>query len=1159
MIQKQFYSILCALVGLLSISAVTQATPQIRVPWQCSFEETEDLSDWILNQGTSAAQDQWVIGDATRSDGKRSLYISTNGGQMAIAGGNQNTVMAYRKIHFPEHASGIKQYDISFDWKALGNGVLYVYFGYYSRLITGTNNILQYANANSSISLDKGALGNAQYVYTTNYARRQTMQNEQRWRNVSIDAGPNTTYTIGLSAKNAKSDYALVFVWVNKNTNSEEVDMGACIDNIQIASAKYEKPKDLQAIMQCEDSSFIVRWTGNVNDYSVEYRRNNQSSWRRYTWQDKAPSFQFKIPSLKEGVYDFRVRGWAKDPATGVVDTTAYTVLNGRTLLCLENHCINYVDFERANCTYGLYRNGIDPYTYKGYIDYGPDEVSSYHTVHTDIEEYDIRTNNKLKTVPDNEYASVRLGTWLSPSSNKMTVGDSVSVNIGGYSITYDLTVDTATQALLLLKYAMVMEQAHEGNDRAYFRLEILDEDGVVLDSDCGSKEFYCPADSAAAIAAGWTVYSSKQFPFKNKEMGLNGNNIYWKDWTTMGINLLSQSGVKHGDHLKVRIIARGCTVGGHYCYGYFTLNCASATIETDQCSGNPKVTAEAPLGFTYMWFKEKNRDLFERGVGTDADGEKVVVSREADLNVVAGDTNIYVCRMADLIEPSCYFELKTRLSPRSPMPMFRHTPVVVNCQNVVQFKDSARVMDYGADGRVQITAEPCEFSDFTIRSLVSGKQYTNSNQMFTFVAEPTGDTLLVTQTSYMEDATCVKTKDTTIVIPDITSRDSIITDTVCRNIGYTFYGEHLVQTGIYTHTMKNRFGCDSLEILNLTVNPVGNAVVIDTISSVQLPYVLQGMYKGTHVTYDRGRVEEYATTQNYTVKFSNTYDCDSTVNLQLTVIPQLSASAFLVESEQNTPYYCANGGSMSIAYLIQYGDFDSLRISFDNMGHQQNLRDTIIYHNPYAALTTRQEELVFPYSDAIVPNRYPVKAEFFQHPVCGNIVENLLLDVRYSSSILQQMWSDAIFIRNAEHNGGYTFSEYQWYEEGKPIPGANKPYLYQPLNTNYEYCVLLTRVSDNVKQFTCTIMPEEWTEVDDVSVNVNDIPTLLHIGQEVIINTSTEAVVSIYTPTGLLCSSAMSQQGVASIVVPDIVGCYILHIQYDNASALSKTIMVIP
>ncbi len=1146
--KKRLYRICGVLNALLCVPFVLCAAPQITIPWQCSFEETEDVSDWVLNPSTSAANDQWVIGTATRSDAQRSLYISSDNGEHTMVGNGANIVMAYRKIHFPEHTAGNKEYDISFDWKAVGNGVLYVFFDYYSTLITGRNNIIQYASAKASTGIPKALLNNAQYVYSVSSSRRQQMSDEQKWKNVSIDCGAGTSYSVRLTAKAAKQDFAIVFVWVKQSVGADYDGslMGACIDNIQIASATYTKPMDLSAVVQCEDSAFLLSWTCNVNDYSVEYRRSTQSSWRRFTHQGVPPAFQFRIPRLSEGTYDFRVRGWKGS------DTTAYTVLNNKSLLCMANRCINYVDLDNAECTYGQYRSStIDPYQYKGRIDDGADEITSFHTVCTDVNEYDIRTNSKLKVVPDNEYASVRLGTWLCPSSNKFVVDDSVSVNIGGYSVTYDMIVDTATQALLLLKYAIVMEQAHDGPERAFFRLEVLDENDVVLDADCGAKEFYCPADSAEAVESGWNIYNSKSFPSKSKDLGLNGNNIYWKDWTAMGINLVQQ-GVQQGDHIKVRITARGCTVGGHYCYGYFTLNCASATIETNQCSGNPKITAEAPDGFSYTWFAEKDRALYEQGIGLDANGERVIKSLDADLSVMAGDTNVYVCRLADLLEPSCYFELKTKLSPRTPYPMFQSRHIASNCHNYVHIMDSARVADYGADGNLTITSEACEFSDFSVRSLVTGNRYSNSNQSFDYEANQTGDTLEITQTSYIADGSCSKTIVDTISVPSIVSPDSLVYVTSCRNVGYDFYDDHLIESGVYRHEMSNRYGCDSVEILSLTINPVSSSSLFDTISSLQLPYVLSGQYKGTAMKYQRGREDSYATTQQYTLKFTNVYDCDSTVNLSLTVIPQLNA-----EVADLSPY-CADAGSMSIEYLLRHGDFDSLRISFSEIGHQQKLRDTTIYHNPYAPIVEQNGEISISYPSSVSPNRYPITVEFFQHPSCGNSIKNLTWDVRYASSILQQLYDDAILIRNADNNGGYTFTDYQWYKNGQPIAGAIKPYLYETLDLGSEYCVLLTRTTDGVQQFTCAIVPVDDTGIDKV-VDVATIPSLLHIGQDISICFAADVQVTVYSASGNLCYSTMAKQGNNTIPLPHTPGCYVLRVTSENTLPITKTIIVVP
>ena len=1111
------------------------AVAQIPVPWQCSFEATEDLSDWVLNPGTAGANDQWTLGSNTRSAGDSALYISTDGGENAIAGAKQNVVMAYRKIHFPEHASGYKEYDISFDWKAEGNGILYVFFDYYSNLITGTTNILQYASANKANTIPTSILNNAKYVSGGSYNRSSTMSGMPNWVNVSIDAGAGTTYSVRLTANNAKKDYALLFVWVNKNMDEEKISMGACIDNIQIASATYEKPSNLQASAHCEDSSFLVTWMGSVNNYALEYRRANQTSWRRFSHSAVPPSFQFLLKGMLDGTYDFRVRGWRGQ------DTTAYTYLNSQTLICLQNRCINYVDLENADCRYGQYASmSIDPFEIQGRVNYGPYEAATFHAVCTDTKMFDPRTGDSLRMIPVGEVASVRLGTWVSPGSNKFTLPDGTVTQIGAYSITYDLIADSAN-ALLLLKYAIVLDGAHDDESRSYFRLEVLDEDDQLLDGTCGVKEFYCPANQEDAAAEGWYIHKD------------NSKTIYWKDWTTMGLNL-QELGIQHGDHLRVRVIARGCTQGGHYGYGYFTLNCASATIATDQCTDRPTATADAPDGFSYIWFKEENADLVNNGIATDSHGNKVIVSREPTLTIQAGDDATYVCRLIDLVERSCYFELKTRMAPRMPYPQYiaRHQPV--NCNNYTQIVDDARVYDFTSDGSMNITNERCEYSVFTVRSLVSGHTMETSNPNFLVQGLATGDTLEITQTSFLINASCDRTKVDTLVLPNILTPDSIANVEECRNIGYTFYNEKLYQSGVYTHEMKNRFGCDSIEILNLTIHPVSNSTVIDTISSRALPYLLEGWYKGNLVSYERGAENAYIASQNFTVKFSNTYGCDSTVNLNLTVVPQLEASIDGVPE-----YLCADDGALPLAFSIFHGDFDSLTVIFDDAAKANGLRDTVIYHNPYQPIQETMGNISRAYPSTIVPDKYKMYVEMHQHPVCApNIRDTFVLDVRYASAVLKQKWNDLITVYSADYNGGYAFIGYQWYKDGKPLEGETNPYYYGNLEDGSEYYVLLTR-DDGVQQFTCPLVADTNPGEGIAETVVSHLPSLFRAGQTMSLPLAAPATVTLYTANGVkVCAWDQLARGY-SMTAPAETGTYLLHIRYEDGSGQVGKMVVVP
>ena len=97
----------------------------------------------------------------------------------------------------------------------------------------------------------------------------------------------------------------------------------------------------------------------------------------------------------------------------------------------------------------------------RGVVDYGYQAIQSRHRIHWNPLERDPHTDGKLKTVPDGEIASVRLGNW--------------DVQREAESVEYDYLVDTATSAILILNYAVVLQDPdHEFADQPKFILEIV-------------------------------------------------------------------------------------------------------------------------------------------------------------------------------------------------------------------------------------------------------------------------------------------------------------------------------------------------------------------------------------------------------------------------------------------------------------------------------------------------------------------------------------------------------------------------------------------------------------------------------------------------------------------------------------------------------------
>ena len=114
-----------------------------------------------------------------------------------------------------------------------------------------------------------------------------------------------------------------------------------------------------------------------------------------------------------------------------------------------------------------------------------------------------------------------------------------------------------------------------------------------------------------------------------------------------------------------------------------------------------------------------------------------------------------------------------------------------------------------------------------------------------------------------------------TVREPDLT----LIEASVCAGETYLFNGENLGAPGAYTALLVNANGCDSLVILNLTVLPVSASTLTASFCSGDT-YAFNG--------------EELSAGGVYTALLTNAVGCDSTVTLTLT---ELATSQTLVEA----------------------------------------------------------------------------------------------------------------------------------------------------------------------------------------------------------------------------------------------------------------------
>ena len=971
-------------------------------PYETSFEVGDTtLHAWTLNQNSPTAKDQWMIGTAVHSEGYRSLYVSSNGVSPSYGKKDEttgNVVVAYLRYKFRTETTQ-KDYDISFDWKGTGDSTaarLYVLAMPESRFLTNTaaNNPFHISKiVNSTSSAISSNVLNASVVGSGN---DKYLCGSEQWKNES--------FQLNVAAGYSQNPFVFVFVWVNEVSMDTLTRSSIAIDNFQINTAEIKKPANLAVYPQCEDSSLLVTWESTESRFDIQYREVGSITWKGMTGiMDGSEGFSkvngsecsYVLKPILEGTYDVRVRAVSDYHGKS---SFVYSPLN--LVYCPDNHCINYIRLDGPNvlCTTGMHEKhtGQTPYDVVGVVDYGPDSENSRHTIHKDPNELDPRADSMLHTVPPGALASVRLGNWNASGKAQ--------------SIAYTFTVDTTTQGILIMKYALVLDNSGHGRDEEpYFRLEVFDQNGQPL-SECGRADFAYSDAVAHQDLESWHITTYQ------------GYELAWKDWTTVGVPLMNH----HGQDITVRITTADCGQVAHYGYGYFTLDCANAHIATKNCGNDAAIECVAPDGFKYEW-----RDETGYIYGTD------------QTFVVPPSKHTYTCKVSFVDDDNCFFEISTVSEPRFPVPDYKADTIYEDCSMKLKFNNMSHVMTV-LDGRENHTTEKCNATNWIFRSLTTGSRRENTAWSPEYICPNRGDTIEVMCTSIIgEEHVCDSTRWDTIIVPNIEPEHTVIYDTTCFETPIQF-GDgpddyYQVDTIVVKH-YPNFAGCDSTSTLHLKVHPhPQDQYRHDSICSNQ-SVVING------VKYNRPM-------NNELIMMKTVNGCDSALYMTLTVNQLLHAQI------DSFPYACADEGQMFIMFDVNPGAiFDSLEIKFST----PLLRDTVIYD--------QSTNIAIPYSEDILPGHYMATMIFHQF-CCGETTETRGFDIRYRSSIVEQKWNDVLTLLSPKYNGGYDFLSFQWYKNDQPIEGETHSYLYQPLDFDAEYYVEVMR-EDSVVMKTCPIQP---------------------------------------------------------------------------------------
>ena len=119
---------------------------------------------------------------------------------------------------------------------------------------------------------------------------------------------------------------------------------------------------------------------------------------------------------------------------------------------------------------------------------------------------------------------------------------------------------------------------------------------------------------------------------------------------------------------------------------------------------------------------------------------------------------------------------------------------------------------------------------------------------------------------------------DSTVVVnlEMINTTSSFLTEYVCEGDTFIFYDISATESGLYTHTLTNAMGCDSLITVDLTVN---DTVIVS---------IVEDICNGETLTI---RDTEYTETGMYDIIITDNFGCDTLINIDLTVLSESYAT----------------------------------------------------------------------------------------------------------------------------------------------------------------------------------------------------------------------------------------------------------------------------
>ena len=363
-------------------------------------------------------------------------------------------------------------------------------------------------------------------------------------------------------------------------------------------------------------------------------------------------------------------------------------------------------------------------------------------------------------------------------------------------------------------------------------------------------------------------------------------------------------------------------------------------------------------------------------------------------------------------------------------------------------------------------------------------------------------------------------------------------TVTMCADESFVWLDSTMqnIQPGEYFiyDSLRTSNGCDSVYHLYLTVLDTTMEVNYDTICYFDTLHVLD------HIYTEPG---------DYKDTTLNEWGCHHFIYTHLAIIPPTIPTAW-------ADSMCSEENAFDIYYTYTSHKPITYSLYYDSLGHEMGFEDLIdVPITEYTDTMTITiptplrdgDRTQYPRPD-IYGFRLILDNGFCQRPMQDCYTDSTFI-MNYPAWLLEQRHGDVIAILNEQYNGGYTWSEFQWYLGDSLLIGQTQPYLYIPtgLSIGKEYHVRLTRENETRDFQTCPITAVGNPIVDDYAPTMGYLavtPTCVLPGNPVInILSRKDGAYRITTSNGHLVTQGVFRADVTPVSLPSTTGMYIVQL----------------